>query len=268
MFDVYSLLDSEELTPLYIGIGDAGADHLGRHIALAESQSGDVASVEIRERLGRGHRIAATVASSVPDANAAQTLRTTLQAIHGLDHELAPLGGTSAVTNGRSKPVSMFDHNGSWIQTFPSSADAARETGIDQSKVSAMARGKRTGSFGMSHGYVTFRYGIDRQPIAPFKRRWPGVPVIERRNILGKVTDEYKGVNQAAQALGISADRIKLIISKSPKEQRAHNFEHKDGRWEDLRAVYPLQTKAELLGGPKPLRRKRAVQSGSKSPIS
>lgn len=120
---------------------------------------------------------------------------------------------------GRKRPVVQYSMDGQQMMVFNSLADAERQTGTPQSKITLACQRKRR-----SAGDYQWRYADDKQDVIAIEKKWFSGKKVAQCDEDFNIIAIYDSYNEAARAVDGTASAISRICSGT-------NQRHKGYRW-------------------------------------
>lgn len=124
----------------------------------------------------------------------------------------------------KTKPINQYDLNMNLIQTYPSAYVAEKETGYDNSQISAVCNHKRKTAFGyvwrFANEYTDEQYQCDKNTV--FVRSEPKIAKkVGQFDLHDNLIAEFKSIKSASKSTGISRGAITSSLNgkiKTPKQ--------------------------------------------------
>ena len=126
---------------------------------------------------------------------------------------------TGLTTSGRKRAVVQYSLEGKQMMVFNSLADAERETGVLNSKISLACQKKRR-----TAGDYQWRYADDKQDVQKIEKKWFAGKKVAQCDENFNILHVYNSYNEAARAINGTASAISRICSGT-------NQRHKGYRW-------------------------------------
>lgn len=120
---------------------------------------------------------------------------------------------------GRKRPVIQYSMDGVQMMVFNSLADAERQTGVRQSKITLVCQRQRR-----SAGDYQWRYADDVQDVIAIEKKWFAGKKVAQCDEDFNIINIYNSYNEAARAVNGSSSAISRICSGT-------NQRHKGYRW-------------------------------------
>lgn len=120
---------------------------------------------------------------------------------------------------GRKRPVVQYSMDGQQMMVFNSLAEAERQTGVRQSKITLACQRKRR-----SAGDYQWRYADDVQDVVAIEKKWFAGKKVAQCDEDFNIIKIYNSYNEAARAVNGSSSAISRICSGT-------NQRHKGYRW-------------------------------------
>lgn len=126
---------------------------------------------------------------------------------------------TGLTTSGKKRAVVQYSLEGKQMMVFNSLADAERETGVLNSKISLACQRKRR-----TAGDYQWRYANDKQDVQKIEKKWFAGKKVAQCDENFNILHVYNSYNEAARAINGTASAISRICS-------GINQRHKGYRW-------------------------------------
>lgn len=131
----------------------------------------------------------------------------------------------SGANNCRAQSVEQYDSDGNYIKSYETITQAANETGVNFSKISAVCRGKRKTAGGYIWKYPNGEYKplkkARKNVYDPSKDR--SAKAVLKCDYLGNVLAEYHSTSEAARQ-NPGTDRSGIIANLRGRTKRAYGF--------------------------------------------